>query len=75
MNSLKKIIFLLFDLINIQSVFAQQEDKSLLTLDMIFNGNYFSGESAEQTRWIDNGKLYTALESSKETTDGKDIVK
>ncbi len=42
---------------------------------MIFNSNYFSCESAEQTRWIDNGKFYTALENSKETTGGKDIVK
>lgn len=75
MNSLKKFIFLLFVLINIQLVFAQQEDKSLLSVDMIFNSNYFSGESAEQTRWIDNGKFYTALEDSKESTGGKDIVK
>jgi hypothetical protein len=75
MNSLKKIVFLLFVLINIQSVFAQQEDKSLLSVDMIFNSNYFSGEDAGQTRWIDNGKFYTALENSKETTGGKDVVK
>lgn len=75
MNSLKKFVFLFFVLINIQAVFAQQEDKSLLTVDLIFNNNYFTGEIAGQTRWIDNGKFYTTLENSKETTGGRDIVK
>ncbi len=75
MKPIKHFFFVILVLTCFQTLVAQQEDKSLLSVDMIFNSNYFSGESAEQTRWIDNGKFYTTLEDSKESTGGKDIVK
>lgn len=75
MKQLKMFFFFILMLFFIQSSFAQTEYKSLLSVDLIFNSNYFTGEFAGQTRWIDNGKFYTTLENSKDTTGGRDIVK
>lgn len=68
-------LFFILVLLYVQPFIAQTEDKSLLSIDKIFNSNYFSGEYFGQARWIDNGKFYTTLEPSKDAPGGRDIVK
>jgi len=63
-------LFLLWD-----TTLAQIADSSLLTLDRLFGSREFSGERFGPARWIDGGASYTALERSKETKGGKDIVR
>ncbi|PKL82663.1 MAG: S9 family peptidase, partial [Ignavibacteriae bacterium HGW-Ignavibacteriae-3] len=71
----KKYFFLFFIFIYIYPVYSQTEDKSLLTLDRIFNSSEFMGERFGPARFIEDGKFYTTLESSKDVTGGRDIVK
>ena len=54
---------------------SQTQDKSLLTIDRIFNSRDFSSQWFGPARWIDNDKGYTTLEPSKEYEHAKDIVK
>lgn len=54
---------------------SQTDDKSLLTVDRIFNSRDFSGQWFGPARWIDNDKGYTTLESSKEFKGARDIIK
>jgi dipeptidyl-peptidase-4 len=75
MKQIQKLYFLFFFLIFVQPYYPQQEDKSLLTVDRIFNSNEFSGERFGQARFIENGKFYTTLEASKDIVGGRDIVK
>ena len=75
MKQLKVFFLLILVLLYSQTLFAQTEDKSLLSVDRIFNSRDFSGELFGQSRWIDNGKFYTTLEPSKDTLGGRDIVK
>jgi len=75
MKPIKHFFFVILILFCFQPLFAQTEDKSLLTIDRIFNSRDFSGELFGQSRWIDDGKFYTTLEPSKDTTGGRDIVK
>ena len=75
MRQFKVFFFLILVLLYNQNLSAQTEDKSLLSVDRIFNSKDFMGEYAGQTRWIDNGKFYSTLENSKDTTGGRDIVK
>ena len=75
MKQLKLFFFFVLTVLYVQSLSAQTEDKSLLSVDRIFNSRDFMGEFAGQTRWIDNGKYYTTLEGSKDVSGGKDIVK
>ena len=75
MNSLRKFAFFIFVLIYTQALFAQQEDKSLLSVDRIFNSNEFSSERFGQARFIEEGKFYTTLEKSEDAAGGRDIVK
>jgi len=49
-------------------------DRSLLTVERIFDSNEFEGESRGPFRWLDDSSAYTALEDSPETKGGKDIV-
>jgi len=70
-----KIILVLL-LVNFSySILAQQVDKSLLTLDRIFNSAEFSQERFGPARFIEDGKYYTTLETSKDTPGGRDIIK
>jgi len=75
MKKLKSIYSVVLFLFIYNSFHAQTELKQVLSVDLIFNSGYFMGEFTGQSRWIDNGKFYTTLESSKETTGGRDIVK
>ncbi len=75
MTSLRKYFFLVFILIYVHPYSAQTEDKSVLTVNRIFNSNDFSGERFGPARFIEEGKYYTTLESSKEAPGGRDIVK
>ncbi|MCX6175259.1 MAG: S9 family peptidase [Ignavibacteriales bacterium] len=75
MKQLKVFFLLILVLLYSQTLFAQTEDKSLLSVDRIFNSRDFSGELFGQSRWIDDGKFYTTLEPSKDTLGGRDIVK
>ncbi|MBI1937170.1 MAG: S9 family peptidase [Ignavibacteriales bacterium] len=67
--------FLLLFVFSFQLLYAQSEDKSLLTLERLFNGNEFNGENFGPARWIDDGKYYTTLEPSKDLPQGSDIIK
>lgn len=75
MKKIRKFYFLFLLVIFVQPYYAQQEDKSLLTIDRIFNSPEFMGERFGPARFIEDGKFYTTLESSKEVPDGRDIVK
>jgi dipeptidyl-peptidase-4 len=75
MKKIRKFYFLFLLVIFVQPYYAQQEDKSLLTIDRIFNSTEFMGERFGPARFIENGKFYTTLESSKDVPDGRDIVK
>ncbi len=75
MKSFRRI-FSLFIVLSFSFIaVAQEEDKSLLTIDRLFNNFEFSGERFSQARWIDEGKYYTTLEISKDAPGGRDIVK
>jgi dipeptidyl-peptidase-4 len=73
MKHTAKLFFVLFAFVSIG--FAQTEDKSLLTLNRIFNSADFSSDRFGPARFIEEGKFYTTLEASKETLGGRDIVK
>ncbi|MEW6196370.1 MAG: S9 family peptidase [Bacteroidota bacterium] len=75
MRSFRRTFFLFIVLSFSFVAVAQEEDKSLLTIDRLFNSSEFSGERFSQARWIDNGKYYTTLEPSKEIPGSRDIVK
>jgi len=53
---------------------AQTEDKSILTLDRIFKDREFRSQEFGQIEWYKEGKYYTTLEPSKDSTGGMDIV-
>jgi dipeptidyl-peptidase-4 len=74
MNHFKKAFCFLFLFLFSFSIFGQ-EDKPLLNLDRIFKNYEFFGERFGPARWIDEGKYYTTLETSKDVTSGRDIVK
>jgi dipeptidyl-peptidase 4 len=65
----------LFAILFVINLSAQTEDKSLLTIDRIFNSMEFMGGRFRQVRFIEDGKYYTTVETSKDTPGGKDIVK
>lgn len=75
MKSIKQFFFFILILIYIQPLHAQTEEKSLLTIDKIFNSMEFMGERSGQMRFIEDGKFYTSLEISKDILGGRDIVK
>jgi dipeptidyl-peptidase 4 len=75
MKQFKQLFLFSLLFICIRPVLAQTEDKSILTIDRIFNSMDFMGERAGQMRFIEGGKFYTSLEPSKETPGGRDIVK
>ena len=50
------------------------QDKSLLTIDRIFDGDEFELEKFGPARWLENNTGYTTLEDA-EIGDGKDIVR
>ncbi len=52
---------------------SQTEDKSLLTIDRIFNSREFSGEFTGRSVWM--GDNYTTLEKSTDIKGGMDIVR
>jgi dipeptidyl-peptidase 4 len=54
---------------------AQEADSTILTVDRIFGSREFASTRAAQTRWIDNGAGYTALEPSDSANGGMDIVR
>lgn len=74
MKPLKNLLLILFILLNYATI-AQEEDKSLLTLDRIFKNFEFFGERFGPVRWIDEGKYYTTVEASKDVPDGREIMK
>lgn len=69
------ILSALFVFILSQNAFPQTEDKSLLTLNRIFNSADFSSDRFGPARFIEEGKFYTTLEASKDAPGGRDIVK
>lgn len=75
MKPVKQSLLLLLFVFSFQFFYAQSEDKSLLTLDRIFNSDEFNGENFGPARWINEGKYYTTLEPSKDFPEGRDIIK
>jgi dipeptidyl-peptidase 4 len=74
---LLKLVFLFLMTVTsfVKVSLAQSTDKSLLTIDRIFNSKDFSGERFTQSRWINEGKYYTVVETSKDVEEGRDIVR
>ena len=69
------ILAAIFVFVLTQNGFTQTEDKSLLTLNRIFNSADFSSDRFGPARFIEGGKFYTTLEASKDAPGGRDIVK
>jgi len=72
MNNLNK--YFLFLLFFIQPLIAQSDDKSILTLERIFKNHEFRSQEFGPIEWFKEGKYYTTLEPSNDTTGGMDIV-
>ena len=49
-------------------------DRSLLTVQRIFDSNEFKATEHGSFRWLDDGSAYTTMEDSAETKGGKDLV-
>jgi dipeptidyl-peptidase 4 len=54
---------------------AQEQDSTLLTIDRIFASRDFGAARGQQTRWVENGAGYTALEPSDSVKGSVDIVR
>ena len=67
--------FLLFCLIALNlSVFAQNSDPSLLTIDRIFNSGEFQPQGVGGFRWLKSGNAYTRIEPSPTVKGGTELV-
>ena len=75
MNGIKKLLILLLIFLYVQSVIGQEKDKSLVTIDRLFNSREFFGERFGPVRFLDNGTAYTALENSETIKGAQDIIK
>ena len=75
MNGIKKLLILLLIFLYVQSVIGQEKDKSLVTIDRLFNSREFFGERFGPVRFLDNGTAYTALENSETVKGAQDIIK
>ena len=75
MNTIKKVLFLLIIFIYIQPIIAQEEDKSSITIDRLFNTRDFTSERFGPVRFLDNGEGYTSLEKSENVKEARDIIK
>jgi dipeptidyl-peptidase-4 len=67
--------YILLSILLIQPLIAQTEDKTILTLDRIFKNREFRSQEFGPVEWFKDGKYYTTLESSKDSTGGMDIVR
>jgi len=56
-------------------LYAQQSDRSALTLDRIFSSSEFRSETFGPARWLDDGTAYTTLEPSTTIKEARDIVR
>jgi dipeptidyl-peptidase-4 len=75
MNTIKKVLFLLIIFIYIQPIIAQEKDKSLITIDRLFNSRDFSSERFGPMRFLDNAEGYTSLEKSETIKGAHDIIR
>ncbi len=75
MQPIKNKFLLLFFFVFVIGLSAQTEDKSLLTIDRIFNSTDFSGERFGPVRFIEDGKFYTTVEASKDIPGSREIIK
>lgn len=77
MNTIKKVLILLFLFLYIQPVLPQekQEDKSAITLERLFKTRDFFGDRFGPVRFLDKGAGYTSLEPSETVKDARDIIK
>ncbi len=75
-NYLITAIILFFNVFTLlQSAVSQEtNDSSKLTINQIFQSTELYGDFFRQPRWIDEGKAYTALETSEAVENGRDIV-
>ena len=67
------IVFVSLLQINLHA--QETEDPSVLTIDRIFNSMDFMMDRVGQTRWLEDGKYYTALERSEDNPGSSEIVK
>lgn len=56
------------------AVRAQQPDPSLVTLDRIFNSDYFDTKGIGGFRWLKSGDAYSKIERSTTVPGGTDLV-
>ena len=62
--------------ISVSSAFSQNLiDRSLLTIDRIYNSNEFSQESLGPLQWIEGGNAYVMVEKSKTIPGADELVK
>ncbi|MEP6995572.1 MAG: S9 family peptidase, partial [Acidobacteriota bacterium] len=54
---------------------SKPSDETLALLSRIFAKKEFKAKTFGPARWLEAGKAYTTVESSRETPDGKDIVR
>src|SRR5215203_4191702 len=53
---------------------AQEADSSLVTIDRIFNSDYFNPKSIGGFRWLKSGDGYSKIERSTTVQGGTDLV-
>ncbi len=53
---------------------SQEEKEPILSLEQIFKNGEFRAERTGKIRWLDDGRYYSKIESSKEVEKGKEIV-
>ena len=71
----RKILVLWLLLVSVATVArAQQPDPSLVTLDQIFNTDYFSPKGVGGFRWLKSGDAYSKIERSTTVQGGTDLV-
>jgi dipeptidyl-peptidase-4 len=71
----QKVIFLWILLVSLSGFApAQEADTGLLTIDRIFNSDYFAPKSVGGFRWLKSGDAYSKIERSTTVQGGTDLV-
>ena len=68
------VIVILFFCLNKLSA-QEAVDKSLLTIDRIFNSSEFNQEYPRDIRWIDNGEAYVTIEKSTTIKGADELIR
>lgn len=71
----KLLLILILFFLYLLPLSAQEVDKSLLTIDRIFESDDFSADRFGPARFIEDGEYYTTLEASKDFPGSREIIK